>query len=100
MSTGFRLTASDGDVIGEADTIRGIAKLANAVPPGRYRIEEFSLDPATGQPQSREWGTLKKQRMLGLKRPPSTPNEFMEARIEPHRRPGVRPWAHEDPAGS
>ncbi len=87
MPTRFRLIASDGASLGVADTLEGVVKLTRDIPQGRYQIEEFSVDPATGNPQSWEWGTLTKKRMFGLKRPPTTPDGFMEVRIVPHGRP-------------
>ena len=54
MSTGYRLIASDGASLGEADTLPGVVRLVKGAPEGRYRIEEFFIDPATGNPQSWE----------------------------------------------
>jgi hypothetical protein len=91
VSTDFRLIAGDSALIGEADAIKGVVRLSRGIPEGCYRIEEFSFDPATGDPVSREWGTLTKKRMLGFKRPPATPDEFMDVVIREHGRAGESP---------
>lgn len=61
MPTAFCLTASDGEPIGEADTIDGLIELARNAPPGRYRIDKVSLDPDTGAPRFWEWGAIVKE---------------------------------------
>jgi hypothetical protein len=71
---------------------RSIRSLAKSVSPGHYQIEEFSLDPETGKRESWEWGTLKKERMLELKRPPNTLIEFMHILIVPRLRQATEQW--------
>ena len=56
MATGFRVTARSGAVIGEADSMDGVIAIAKNIPPGRYRIEQLSLDPATGDIRCSSWG--------------------------------------------
>jgi hypothetical protein len=58
----FRVTARDGGSIGETDTMDGVLELAKGAPPGHYRIDKISLDPATGDLRSWEWGTIIKGR--------------------------------------
>jgi hypothetical protein len=47
--------------------VDGIVELANVAPPGHYRIEKHSLDPATGELRSWNWGTITKDRKGGIK---------------------------------
>jgi hypothetical protein len=62
MATGFRVTNRAGAVIGEADTMDGVIAIAKNVAPDRYRIEQLSLNPATGDIRCLKWGTLTKDR--------------------------------------
>jgi hypothetical protein len=67
MTTVFRVIAHDGGSIGEADSIDGVVELAKSAPPGRYRIEKVSRDPATGELRSWEWGGVIKNRKGAIK---------------------------------
>ncbi len=62
MATIYRVTSCDGVPIGEADSIDGIAELVKRAQPGRYRIERLSLEPATGDLRSWDWGAITKSR--------------------------------------
>ena len=67
MATGYRITAGGGAVIGEADTMDGVIAFAKSVPPGRYWIEQLSLNPATGDIRCVKWGTFSKDRKGAIK---------------------------------
>jgi hypothetical protein len=60
MSLAFRLTARAGAPIGDAETLDEILELAKGAPPGRYRLDRFYSDPATGAFRSSEWGAVTK----------------------------------------
>ncbi|HEV3263565.1 MAG TPA: hypothetical protein VG013_42410 [Gemmataceae bacterium] len=66
MAKAFRVVANGG-LIGEADTIDGVVEIAKGASPGRYVIEKVSLDPATGELRSWEWGAVVKERDGGIK---------------------------------
>jgi hypothetical protein len=67
MATVFHVTARAGGSIGDADTLDGVVDIAKNAPPGRYRIEKISLDPATGDVRSWKWGAVRKDRQGGIK---------------------------------
>lgn len=52
----------DGASIVEADTLDGVIELAKNAPPGRYRIDKVSWDPATGNLRSWNLGVIIKDR--------------------------------------
>jgi hypothetical protein len=62
MPTVFRVTARAGGSIGDANTMDGVIELASDAPPGSYRIEKITLDPATGDLRVWEWGAVRKNR--------------------------------------
>ena len=45
MSRILRVNDPDGEPIGSAESIPGLARLLEDVPPGRYHIDEISHDP-------------------------------------------------------
>jgi hypothetical protein len=61
MVTVFRLLAYGGDSIGEARSIDEAIELARGATPGRYRVQEISIDFATGALRSFIWGTIIKR---------------------------------------
>ena len=67
MASVFRVTSRGGASIGDADTIDGVVELVKNAPPGRYRIDRISLDPASGELRSWKWGTVIKDRKGGIK---------------------------------
>jgi hypothetical protein len=67
MPVVFRITARDCGSIGETDTLDGVVELAKGAPPGRYRLDKISLDPATGDLRSWDWGTIIKDRKGRIK---------------------------------
>jgi hypothetical protein len=67
METVFRVIARAGAVLGETQTMDGVIELAKGARPGRYRIEKVSLDPATGELRTWEWGAVIKQRNGAIK---------------------------------
>jgi hypothetical protein len=60
MSQGYRITARAGGPIGEADSFDEVLELAKGAPPGRYRLDKYHSDPATGALRSWEWGAVTK----------------------------------------
>jgi hypothetical protein len=72
MSTAFRLAASAGGSISDADTIDEVLELARGSPPGRYRIQKIRLDRHTGDLRCWEWGELIKgpDGLIELDHPP------------------------------
>ena len=44
-----------------------VLELAKGAPPGRYRLEKFYLDPATGDLRCWQWGTITKDHRGGIK---------------------------------
>ncbi len=46
----------DGEQIGSAESIPGLARLLEGAPPGRYHIDEISADPLPSGLASRGWG--------------------------------------------
>ena len=48
MSVAFLVTARGRGLIGDADTIDKVLELAEAAPPGRYRLGKLHYDPARG----------------------------------------------------
>jgi hypothetical protein len=67
MATIFRITSRSGASIGDANSLDGVVEIAKSAPPGRYRIEKISLDPATGEVRSWKWGAVRKDRQGGIK---------------------------------
>jgi hypothetical protein len=67
MPKAFRVIARSGDLIGEADTMEEVLEVAKSVPPGRYRIERISTDPASDALRTWDWGTLSKNRKGTIK---------------------------------
>ncbi len=68
----YHVISRDGFSLGEADSIDGIVELVKAAGPGCYRIERLSLEPATGDLRSWEWGAITKSRegLIALDLPP------------------------------
>ncbi len=58
----LRVNDPDGEPIGSADSIPGLARLLEGVPLGSYHIDEISADPLPTGHTSRRWG-------VGIKRP-------------------------------
>jgi hypothetical protein len=67
MSLAFRINARTGIPIGDADTLDEVLELAKGAPPGRYRLDRFYSDPATGDLRSWEWGAITKGPRGGIK---------------------------------
>ena len=61
MSRILRVNNPDGDPIGSAESIPGLARLFADVPPGRYHIDEISHDPLPSGHTSRRWGIAVKR---------------------------------------
>jgi hypothetical protein len=72
MATVFRVIAQTGAELGEAQTLDGVIELAKGALPGCYRIEKVSLDHATGELRTWEWGSVIKERdgAIALDLPP------------------------------
>ncbi len=62
MPSAYRVISRDGDSIGDADSIDGVVELVKNAAPGRYRIQRISLDPASGDLRSWDWGAISKSR--------------------------------------
>jgi hypothetical protein len=62
MPTAYRVLSRDGTPIGDADSIDGVVAIAQAAPPGRYRIDLVATDPNSGEQRSRNWGAVIKSR--------------------------------------
>jgi hypothetical protein len=62
LPTTFRVTSCDGASIGEAVSIDGIIEIVKKAPPGRYGIQKETLDFATGDLRSWDWGAITKSR--------------------------------------
>jgi hypothetical protein len=67
MSLAFRITARAGGPIGDADSLDEVLELAKAAPPGRYRLDKYYSDPATGTVRSWEWGAITKGPRGGIR---------------------------------
>jgi hypothetical protein len=67
MANLFRVTGRGGAVIGETDTMDGLIAIARNSPPGRYRIEQLSLNPVTGDTRSWKGGAIIKDRRGAIK---------------------------------
>ena len=52
----LRINDPDGDPIGSDESILGVGRLLESVPPGRYHIDEISADPLPSGHTSRRWG--------------------------------------------
>ena len=66
MPTAFHL-APRGGLIGSAATMDGVIGLVKDAPPGCYRLRKLTLDPATGDLRSWDWGTMVKGSDGGIK---------------------------------
>jgi hypothetical protein len=53
------------DLIDDADTIDGVREIVGQQPPGRYRVDEISVDPLPSGHTARRWG-------VAIKRPDRT----------------------------
>jgi hypothetical protein len=58
MAALFRLVGPEGSPIAEADSLDAIIEQAKAVPPGRYRREQITRDPDTGDARPGDWGEV------------------------------------------
>jgi hypothetical protein len=58
----YRVFSSDGNPIGDADSIDGVVAIARNAVPGSYRIDHISADPGSAVPTSRTWGAVIKSR--------------------------------------
>jgi hypothetical protein len=58
----YRVFSSDGNSIGDADSIDGVVEIARNAGPGSYRIDHISADPGSAVPTSRTWGAVIKSR--------------------------------------
>ena len=74
MGSCYRVFSSDGNPIGDADSIDGVVEIARNAVPGSYRIDHISVDPGSAVPTSRTWGAVIKSRsgQITLDVPPWT----------------------------
>ena len=61
MSRILRVNNPDGEPIGSAESIPGLARLVEDVSPGRYHIDELSHGPLPSGHTSRRWGIAVKR---------------------------------------
>jgi hypothetical protein len=52
----LRINDPEGDPIGSAESIPGLARLLEGVPPGRYHTDEIRADHLPSGHTSRRWG--------------------------------------------
>jgi hypothetical protein len=74
MPKAFRVTASDGRLIGDVDTLDEALRLVEGARPGRYRVGNAYRDPGTRDPRWWDWGEIAKdhQGRIRLHCPPWT----------------------------
>ncbi len=60
MPTIYRVTSGDGASVGDADSIDDVVAVVSDAAPGHYLIQIVSLDTATGDLRSWEWGGISK----------------------------------------
>lgn len=58
MPMAFRVTARNGDLVGDANTLDEVLELVKGERPGRYRIDKLYPDPVAGELRCWAWGEI------------------------------------------
>ena len=53
----FRIVDRDGEMVADADTLNGVTEVVCNAPPGRYHVDEISVDPLPSRRTARRWGS-------------------------------------------
>ena len=53
----FRIVDRDGEMLADAATLDGVTEIVRRVPPGRYHVDEISVDPLPSGHTVRRWGS-------------------------------------------
>ena len=52
----FRIVDRDGEIVADADGLAGVNEIVRRAPPGRYHVDEISVDPLPSGHTARRWG--------------------------------------------